>query len=58
MKMWAKFKEFIAKCGRVLIVMRKPTKQEYKLIAQAAALGMLLMGAVGFLISMIVKLVF
>ena len=51
-------KEFLAKCGRVLVVMRKPTKQEYKLIAQAAALGLLLMGAIGFLVSMIVKLVF
>ena len=56
--MWTQFKDFIAKCGRVLIVMRKPTKQEFKLIAQAAALGLLLMGAVGFLISMIVKLAF
>ncbi|MBU2522838.1 MAG: protein translocase SEC61 complex subunit gamma [Nanoarchaeota archaeon] len=56
--MWDQFKEFTAKCGRVLVVMRKPTKQEFKLVAQAAALGMLLMGAIGFFISMVVKLVF
>ena len=56
--MWTQLKDFIAKCRRVLIIMRKPTKQEYKLIAQAAALGLLLIGAIGFLISMIVKLIF
>ena len=56
--MWTELKDFMAKCGRVLVVMRKPSKQEYKLIAQAAALGMLLMGAIGFFISMIVKLLF
>ena len=56
--MLTQFKEFIAKCGRVLVVMRKPSKQEFKLIAQASALGLLLMGAIGFLISMIVKLAF
>jgi len=38
--------------------MRKPTKQEFKLIAQASGLGILLMGAIGFLISMITKTVF
>ena len=48
----------MAKCARVLVVMRKPTKQEFKMIAQASALGILLMGAIGFLISMIVKLAF
>lgn len=56
--MLTQLKEFMAKCGRVLVVMRKPTKQEFKLIAQAAALGLLLMGAIGFFISMVVKLVF
>lgn len=56
--MWNNLKEFMAKCGRVLVVMRKPTKQEFKLIAQASALGMLLLGAIGFFISMIVKLAF
>ena len=55
--MMTKFKEFTAKCGRVLIVMRKPTRQEFKLIAQASGLGILIMGALGFLLSMIVKLV-
>ena len=50
-------KGFLAKCGRVLIVMRKPTNQEFKIIAQASGLGLLLIGAVGFLVSMIVKLV-
>jgi len=57
MELMNKLREFAAKCGRVLIVMRKPTRQEFKMIAQASGLGLLLMGAVGFLISMLVKLV-
>lgn len=48
----------MAKCGRVMVVMRKPTKQEFKMVSQAAALGILLMGAIGFFISMIVKILF
>ncbi len=57
MEIMNKLKEFTAKCGRVLIVMRKPTRQEFKMIAQASGLGLLIMGALGFFISMIVKLV-
>jgi protein transport protein SEC61 subunit gamma-like protein len=58
MELLNQFKEFMAKCGRVLIVMRKPTNEEFKMIAQAAGLGLLLMGAIGFFISMVVKLLF
>ena len=57
MKLMDQLKEFIGKCSRVLIVMRKPTKDEFKVIAQASGLGLLLIGAVGFIISLIVKLV-
>jgi len=56
MELMNQLKEFIGKCGRVLIVMRKPTRDEFKVIAQASGLGLLLIGAVGFVLSMIVKL--
>ena len=57
MELMNSLKDFLAKCGRVIIIMRKPTRDEFKLIAQAAGLGMLLLGAIGFIISMIIKLV-
>jgi len=55
--MMTKLKEFVAKCSRVLIVMRKPSRQEFKMIAQAAGLGILIIGAIGFLLAMLTKLV-
>jgi len=51
-----KIKEFLAKCGRVWAVMRKPTKEEFKVIAQASGLGLLIIGLIGFLISIIFRL--
>ena len=57
MELMNSFKEFLAKCGRVIVVMRKPTMPEFKITAQAAGLGLLIIGALGFFISMIVKLV-
>ena len=57
MELISSLKEFMAKCGRVLVVMRKPTMPEFKLTAQAAGLGLLLIGALGFFISMLVKMI-
>lgn len=36
--------------------MRKPTKEELKITAQAAGIGMLLIGLIGFIISTIIRL--
>jgi len=44
------------KCSRVWTVMRKPTKEEFKVIAQASGLGLLLIGLVGFLIALVFRL--
>ena len=49
-------KEFLLKCSRVWSVMRKPTKEEIKTISIASGLGMLLLGALGFVVSIIVRL--
>jgi len=48
-------KGFVAKCGRVIVVMRKPTREEFKMISQASGLGLLIVGAIGFFISMVIK---
>lgn len=44
------------KCNRVWSVMRKPTKEEFKVIAQASGLGLLIIGLLGFLIALVFRL--
>ena len=55
-KLIEKLHEFYMKSSRVWTVMRKPTKEEFKIIAQASGLGLLLMGFLGFAIFVIMKL--
>lgn len=52
-----KIKSFGIQCLRVWHVLRKPTGDEFKATAKVAALGILAIGAVGFLISDIIKLI-
>ena len=51
-----KLKSFGIQCLRVWHVLRKPTGDEFKAIAKVSALGILAFGAVGFLISDVIKL--
>src|SRR3989344_3041247 len=43
-------KAFILECKRVLRVTKKPDKQEYTTIVKISAIGMALIGALGFII--------
>ena len=45
-----KLKSFIIESKRVLKVTKKPDSDEYKTIVKVSGLGILLIGAVGFLI--------
>jgi protein transport protein SEC61 subunit gamma-like protein len=49
-------KDFLLKCSRVWSVMRKPTKEEIKTISIASGLGILVIGALGFVVSVIIRL--
>lgn len=49
------FKEFLLKCKRVWAVMKKPTREEFRIVAQAAGLGILLVGAIGFAVSLLMR---
>ena len=51
-----KLKSFLLECKRVLRITRKPTKEEFKTIVKASALGMAIIGALGFLIHIIRQL--
>ena len=52
------FKAFVAKSKRVWLVLKKPSKKEFEMVAKVSALGILAIGAIGFLISIIIKIFF
>ncbi len=54
---FSKLKEFTHECKRVLTVTKKPSKDEFKTIVKAAGIGMMIIGAIGFVIQMF-KIVF
>ncbi|MBU0533053.1 protein translocase SEC61 complex subunit gamma [Candidatus Micrarchaeota archaeon] len=45
--------ELIKRCIRILHISRKPTNEEYTKVARVTALGMLLFGFIGFVITII-----
>jgi protein transport protein SEC61 subunit gamma and related proteins len=56
MSMFTKLKSFYEKCKRVWIVLKKPSREEFLKVAKVSAAGILIIGALGFLISVIMKL--
>lgn len=56
-ELWIKLKSFLQECKRVLLLTKKPTKDEFKIIVKVTAAGMLIIGLIGFLISMAGKLI-
>lgn len=53
-----KFKRFIIECKRVLKITKKPSMFEFKTIVKVSGLGILVIGAIGFVITMIRQLLF
>jgi protein transport protein SEC61 subunit gamma-like protein len=51
----AKFKVFVKKCKRVWAVLKKPTKEEFWSTAKISAIGIALLGVIGFLISILMN---
>ena len=51
-------KAFIAKSKRVWLVLKKPTRQEFEMVAKVSAIGVLILGVLGFVVSIIIKLLF
>jgi protein transport protein SEC61 subunit gamma and related proteins len=48
-----RFKTFLGECGRVLRVTKKPDRIEFITIVKVSALGMGLIGIIGFVLQMI-----
>ena len=55
---WIRFKRFINESVRVLRITRKPNKEEFKTIVKVSGLGMVLIGLIGFIITMVKQLLF
>lgn len=51
-----KLKAFIAKSKRVWLILKKPTRKEYEMIAKVSAIGILILGVVGFVIAFFMKI--
>lgn len=55
--MFQKLKSFAIQSKRVWHVLRKPTGTEFKSIAKVAAVGILILGAGGFIIADLIKFI-
>lgn len=53
----AKLTSFFAQCRRVWMILKKPSSEEFKTVAKVSALGILIMGALGFIIADIIRVV-
>ena len=51
-----KAKSFLMKCKRVWLVLKKPTRKEFEMITKVSAVGILILGLLGFLISIIMSI--
>jgi len=55
-EIWNSSKAFLNKCKRVWIVLKKPTRKEFEQVTKVSAIGIALLGIIGFLISMTMKI--
>jgi len=49
-------KSFLLQCKRVWYILRKPDSKEYKTTAKVAAIGLGVIGLIGFIISIFMNL--
>lgn len=54
---WFRLKKFGKECRRVMKVTQKPNREEFLTIAKVSALGMAIIGMIGFILSMIQQLI-
>ena len=55
---WHKFKSYLKECARIIRITKKPTGDEFKTIVKVSGLGMLVIGLLGFVITMIKQVFF
>ena len=47
---------FVLKCKRVWMILRKPTSDEFNSVAKISAIGILVIGLIGFVVSDLIEL--
>ena len=52
-KYWVKLKTFSKECRRVLKVTKKPNMEEFKMVTKITGIGMVVIGTIGFIVTMI-----
>lgn len=50
-----KIKSFLLQCVRVWHILKKPTSVEFKAVAKISAIGILVIGFIGFIIAAIMS---
>ena len=57
-KLWNSIKSFTLKSKRVWMALKKPSKQEFETIAKVSAVGIVVLGLFGFIVSIFMKVIF
>jgi len=55
--LFSRLKSFILECKRVFRITKKPSKEEYKGIVKISAIGIAVIGILGFIIQIIWRLI-
>ena len=58
MEIKQKLSSFFSQCIRVWHLLRKPTNEEFKTVAKVSALGLGLIGLLGFVIAIIMEFIY
>ncbi|MEK6880455.1 MAG: protein translocase SEC61 complex subunit gamma [Nanoarchaeota archaeon] len=58
MEIKEKIGSFISQCVRVWHLLKKPTMEEFKVVSKISAIGLGVIGLLGFLISVIMNFVY
>ena len=53
-----RFKSYIKECARIIKVTKKPTKAEFRTIVKVSGMGMIVIGLIGFIITMVKQVFF
>ena len=55
-RLTTRFNSFVRQCFRVWQILKKPTGEEFSTVAKISAIGLLLVGVLGFIIAMAMNL--
>lgn len=57
MVVFLEIKELLRRCVRIMHIARKPTPSEYEKVAKVTALGIVVFGAIGLVLSVVLNLI-